>query len=305
MNMEEASSSKFRAVVFLLFLQFAAHFSAAGGANTVLLGPENQDVHAPRGSEWMFSCTGLYAGDDTAWFIETAEKSSALTLQFVDRWQSELNGRQISRTVIHHSGVNATAIVTVRALADNNGIKLKCQVGDSMMTMSYTATLVVYGTFSMIVQFSTCIIITFMILCCCDACTDHPMAPKVVNVSTIDVQSVNVSWFAIPKNPEIDVNFTLTVENLNSTASNKQILIVKESYYEYNASNDASPCDIYMFYVTATNDAGTSDPSMPVIMMLPSLPNMKPVNDSLTHTISKIEKEISVNIAFDVSHSSN
>ena len=73
----------------------------------------------------------------------------------------------------------------------------------------------------------------------------------------------------------------------------KWFLYVDEPYYYFIAPNNAPPCEVYNFYVTATyvgatyTGAGCSVPSSVISRMLPSLPDVDEVESSLRYSLTK------------------
>ena len=69
-------------------------------------------------------------------------------------------------------------------------------------------------------------------------------------------------------------------------------------YQEITPPDTTANCGLFFAYVKAVNGVGESDPSNNV--SIPSLPDIGPVTDSLTHQVWKHNGEIRVNISFQV-----
>ena len=83
-------------------------------------------------------------------------------------------------------------------------------------------------------------------------------------------------------------------------AFESNIIKTTELFYTYKDQRIISnvQCDIFLAYIKAVNGAGESDPSKNVT--IPSLPDIGPVTDSLTHQVWKHDGEIRVNVSFEV-----
>ena len=92
---------------------------------------------------------------------------------------------------------------------------------------------------------------------------------------------------------DVQQNFLLltaepTINNILSRSFKTQ-----KRFYEYYAPEDASPCEVYNFSVTATyvgatyTGVGCSEPSPVLSTMLPSLPNITGLESSLNYTLQK------------------
>ena len=98
-----------------------------------------------------------------------------------------------------------------------------------------------------------------------------------------------MSWTATPV-VGIHQNYTIIFESHRAETS--------DLYYILKLSGFTNKCGIFLAYVIAVNGAGESDPSNNVT--IPSLPNIEPVTDSLTHQVWKSDREILVNVSFEV-----
>ena len=101
---------------------------------------------------------------------------------------------------------------------------------------------------------------------------------------------INISW--IPSSElKVEQNYTITFDMNTSTAKTTELYYL----FEQDMSDSHIECSAY---VTAVNGAGESDPSNSVT--IPSLPDIGPVTDSLTHQVWKSDGEIMLNISFEV-----
>ena len=103
-----------------------------------------------------------------------------------------------------------------------------------------------------------------------------------ISVEDIPYQSqINISWTAFQST-------VVDSYNLNAS-SNMQTLsfLVHEPYFVFTAPEDALPCEVYNFSVTATyvgatyTGAGCSVPSPVLSAMLPSLPDATRLESTL------------------------
>ena len=88
--------------------------------------------------------------------------------------------------------------------------------------------------------------------------------------------------------------------------SNK-LQTLAEPYFLFTAPEDAPPCEVYNFSVTATyvgatyTGAGCSVPSPVLSTMLPSLPDITPVESSIQYVLIKQDIKLIINVTFEVS----
>ena len=107
---------------------------------------------------------------------------------------------------------------------------------------------------------------------------------------------------------EIQINITWTASNIFEVDHNYTIQFdthraeTTQLYFITELETFASHCGEFFAYVIAVNGAGESDPSNNVT--IPSLPDIGPVTDSLTHQVWKSGEEIMVNVSFEVSYTS-
>ena len=77
-----------------------------------------------------------------------------------------------------------------------------------------------------------------------------------------------------------------------------RVEVVNTFYQKLSPADPSTNCGLFLAYVIAVNGAGESDPSDNV--SIPSLPDIRPVTESLTHQVWKYNGEIRVNISFKV-----
>ena len=115
-----------------------------------------------------------------------------------------------------------------------------------------------------------------------------------MSTSETDKHSVNISWSATSPQTMLDIpqKFVLTI----SYAGIYSQISLYDTYYIFTAAEDAPPCEVYNFSVTATyvgatyTGAGCNIPSQVLSRMLPSLPKVNPVESSLSYSLLKLTK---------------
>ena len=96
----------------------------------------------------------------------------------------------------------------------------------------------------------------------------------------------------------------MTINDSNKLQTLAQL---SEPYYLFTAPEDAPPCEVYNFSVTATyvgatyTGAGCSVPSPVLSTMLPSLPDITPVESSIQYVLIKQDIKLIINVTFEVS----
>ena len=123
-----------------------------------------------------------------------------------------------------------------------------------------------------------------------------------VQVHDSQLQMGIISW--TPLQYHSDGNYSLTVTSSYNDAQFYQLQEV--STFTFTAPKDAPPCEVYNFSVTATyvgatyTGAGCSVPSPVLSTMLPSLPDIKKIESSLSYTVA-LEKHNLETITMTVS----
>ena len=106
---------------------------------------------------------------------------------------------------------------------------------------------------------------------------------------------LNISWTATTMTGVNQSYAIVFDERIIKTTSSHHIF-----YHEVTSADPTATCGLFLAFVKAVNGAGESDPSNNV--NIPSLPDIGPVTDSLTHQVWKHDGEIRVNISFQVRH---
>ena len=117
----------------------------------------------------------------------------------------------------------------------------------------------------------------------------------------------NISWSPQNLSTSLDANqaFTLTVTSANTES--RTIRVTNERHYVFEAQEDAPPCEVYNFSVTATpvgatyTGDGCSVPSPVLSRMLPSLPDTTPLKLSQNYSLQSLQSgEIELTVYFQV-----
>ena len=109
------------------------------------------------------------------------------------------------------------------------------------------------------------------------------------------VNSINISWTATMVTG-VNQSYVIVLDTL----------IIKTTYVyhilhqEITSADTVVNCGRFLAYVKTVNGAGESDPSNNV--SVPSLPDIGPVTASLTHQVWKYDREVRVNVSFEVRH---
>ena len=129
------------------------------------------------------------------------------------------------------------------------------------------------------------------------------LEPTVIELFIIDVDTnvVNISW-SRGSNLNVSQDFNLSIYY----GSNRKTIHTTEPHHSFTAPEGAPPCEVYNFSVTATyigatyTGAGCRAPSPVISRMLPSLPDIKRLNSSLTYSLVLIRGDLKLNITFEV-----
>ena len=109
-----------------------------------------------------------------------------------------------------------------------------------------------------------------------------------VSLSRINSQDIyNITW---------SVSVTTGVNETYLIIFDTFVVEPTQPYYTFQQNTSNIQCNVY---IKAVNGAGESDPSNNV--SIPSLPDIRPVTDSLTHQVWKCHGEIRLTISFKVS----
>ena len=105
------------------------------------------------------------------------------------------------------------------------------------------------------------------------------------------------------------INFTYTLKAVPKSRSIlPQSFPLQESFIVFNASEDAAPCEVYNFSVTATytyvgttyTGDGCSIRSPVISRTLPSLPDVEVLDSTLTYSLAKEDGGVNFNASFEV-----
>ena len=106
----------------------------------------------------------------------------------------------------------------------------------------------------------------------------------------------------IAQDPYYNVNLII------SHRSASHIISLNESYYIFTAPEGAPPCEVYNFSVTATyvgasyTGSGCSVPSPVLSTMLPSLPDITYLSDTISYHLVKLSQGLTLSVYFEVSY---
>ena len=99
--------------------------------------------------------------------------------------------------------------------------------------------------------------------------------------------------------------YTLCVESPGYEERTLHVQL-NESYYLFTARNNAPPCEVYNFSVSATyigatyTGDGCGTHSTVISRMLPSLPDVEVLNSSLTYSLIKKAGKVTLTTSFEV-----
>ena len=120
------------------------------------------------------------------------------------------------------------------------------------------------------------------------------------------MKSMNVSWTSL-RVPNVDddrVNQTYVLNIVTDSSNLSRTVTLQEPYYVFTPE-DAPPCEVYNFSVTATyvgatyTGAGCSVPSEVHSTSLLSLPDIRGLQSSLRHSLKKqLNKTVALNVSF-------
>ena len=118
-------------------------------------------------------------------------------------------------------------------------------------------------------------------------------------------QSLNISWSPLIPSALPDTILSYQVSIVSNTTSKS----IKASvpHFVFTAPENAPPCEVYNFSVTATpvgstyTGDGCSVPSPVLSRMLPSLPDISAMEMSIKYELKKQSKGVSLNIFLVVS----
>jgi hypothetical protein len=126
--------------------------------------------------------------------------------------------------------------------------------------------------------------------------------PPIFDITAMGEQYINISWMSSSLNRVSLATYNLTI----SHGSSSQVILVTASQYLFTAPEGAPPCEIYNFSVAATyvgatyTGAGCSVPSPVISTMLPSLPDINYLSDSISYHLVKLSQGLTLNVYFEV-----
>ena len=129
--------------------------------------------------------------------------------------------------------------------------------------------------------------------------------PFVLEVLDVNENAIIISWSQNSRSITVSdavQTFSLTVNH----GSSSQVISLNDSFYNFTAPEDAPPCEVYNFSVTATyvgatyTGAGCSVPSPVLSTMLPSLPDLGRLESSLHYSLVKDSEDLTLNVSFEV-----
>ena len=116
---------------------------------------------------------------------------------------------------------------------------------------------------------------------------------------------INISWSS-QTSVEISSDIESFLLMIRSNYAYNSTIPLNESFYPFTAPEDASPCEVYNFSVTATyvgatyTGAGCSVPSPVLSTMLPSLPDIYEMERTIKFTLAKLSGQLILNVSFEV-----
>ena len=122
---------------------------------------------------------------------------------------------------------------------------------------------------------------------------ERPSRPTEVSVQTVEGTNnhqFNISWTATTVTG-VNQTYIIVFEDFTNQ--------IASTYYIITLKDLATSCDLFLAFVKAVNGAGESDPSNNV--SIPSLPDIRPVTDSLTHQVQRVGVKIQAYITYNVS----
>ena len=118
---------------------------------------------------------------------------------------------------------------------------------------------------------------------------------------------INISWISsslvLASIAAWSVHYSLTITH----GSIIKEIPINESTYHFTVPEGAPPCEVYnfsitAFYVGATyTGAGCSVPSPVISTMLPSLPDVKKLSNSISYHLIKLSQGLTFSVYFEVS----
>ena len=123
-----------------------------------------------------------------------------------------------------------------------------------------------------------------------------------MNDNVAQEHSIDISWTS-ETSPSVGQKYTLMVSSDNTQPQTFQSSV---AYFHFTAPDNAPPCEVYNFTVTATPVGATyigngcSAPSPVLSRMLPSLPDISVLDSSLNYSLSKGSTGITLDVSYQV-----
>ena len=135
----------------------------------------------------------------------------------------------------------------------------------------------------------------------------HNIEPGEFTGIVLDISNnfINISWSS-QTSVEISSDIESFLLMIRSNYTYNSTIPLNESFYPFTAPEDASPCEVYNFSVTATyvgatyTGAGCSVPSPVLSTMLPSLPDIDKMERTIKFTLAKLSGQLILNVSFEV-----
>ena len=127
------------------------------------------------------------------------------------------------------------------------------------------------------------------------------MSKDVINISWSHLLSSSLSLASLAAQ---SVYYNLTI----AQGSSSQEISLNETNYSFTLPEDAPSCEVYNFSVTAAyvgaiyTRASCSVSSAALSTMLPSLPSVKYLSDSINCHLVKLSQGLTLGVYFEVSH---
>ena len=247
----------------------------------------------PHNSSLLMNCTLDSITQKAAWAIVLSGLTDPSPVQF-ERSLVLLNNRSFYNLPDITSGDQKIIRLLVNATEGNNGTVVQCIDTETASIISMT-TIMIFGKVISIA------IINFKILFSLldPIPVDFDGMPQ-----NAGVQMINISWNILQQySIDAPLMYTLSVTRQDAQP---QLLDTYQSDYVYTAPEDAPPCEVYNFSVTATyvgatyTGAGCSVPSPMLSTMLPSLPDIRDLQSSLKFSLEKVSNYVKLSVNFKV-----
>ena len=243
-------------------------------------------MYIPYNASVYINCT-LESQNTPIWLINPAEDDVGIALPFHTSF-NDYGLYELSD--IERLGMSTIIRLLINDTAINNKTEINCYAVDVDLRQT---TLSLYGMSCMPwAQLSTKSIVYMYI--------HVETSTLILKAEKVEIErSLNVSWS--------DPDQSNRLYNLIVNDANQQWLItLRESYHIFSAPEDAPPCEVYNFSVTATyvgaiyTGAGCSAPSSVLSTMLPSLPDISNLQSSHNFSLEKQTGEVVLTVYFEV-----